>query len=385
MKNYIHIITLAILIVLPRLLPAQVNVYRISGGSDQPSGDGAFYTLPQTVLKIDVVLKVSEQLKGPYSDYAERFLGLEEVNKFDFTTWAIEEIEISTLTEPDPNKGYYIESPATDSKDMRILSLSLDEAGMLLSAGDLEKVEAKKTVKTREVVVFDNPAEGMHFPEFYTASQVETRIDTIIRRVAVDTAMTEQLFYRQRMEDNSTEEMAVKALHKIEQIRESKYNLITGFQETAYDAGTLKFMFEKLEALENEHLDLFRGKSFSEFYHHTFYVVPKPKNNRFTTTLFQFATGSGITEGKSGEPVQLEMIGTGTAGNEDGTSGTGIAYRSPGKAEVTVSFEDRKLYENRMAINQFGAVKRLPAKKFRAEFNPETGGLKSLFIERGER
>jgi hypothetical protein len=52
---------------------------------------------------------------------------------------------------------------------------------------------------------------------------------------------------------------------------------------------------------------------------------------------------------------------------------------------VKVTFEDGDLYENRMGISQFGEIKRLPAKWFRAEFSPETGGLKSLYIERGER
>ena len=385
MKNHLHIIAPIIAIFLSGMLTAQVNVYRVSGGAGQPSGDGAFYTLPRTVLKIDVVVKATEQLKGPYSDYAERFLGLEEVNKFDFTTWTIEDIEVATLTEPDPVEVYYVESAATDSRDLRMLSLSLDEAGMLLSAGDLEKAETKKTAKTREVVFFENPSEGMEYPDFYASRHVETRIDTIIRRVTVDTLMEEQLFYRQRLEDNSDEEMAVKALQKIQQIRESKYNLITGFQETAYDPGSIKYMFERLDHLENEYLDLFRGKSFSEFYHHTFYVVPQPKNNRYSTTLFQFATGSGITKGKSGEPVQLELAGTGTTGDQAGTSGTGIAYRVPGTVEVSVNLDDQTLYENRMTINQFGVVNRLPAKRFRAEFNPETGGLKSVYIERGER
>lgn len=385
MKKYLHIYALAIAIFLSAMLPAQVKVYRITDGAGQTAGDGAFYSLPQTVLKIDVVVKATEQLKGPYSDYAERFLGLEQVNKFDFTTWAIEDIEITTLTEPDPQELYYVESAATDLKGLRMLSLSLDKAGMLLSAGDLEKVEAKKVGKTAEVVVFENPSEGMEYPDFYADRQVETRIDTIIRRVTVDTATEEQLFYRQRLENSSDEEMAAKALQSIDQIRESKYNLITGFQETAYDPGSIKYMYERLDRLENEYLDLFRGKSFSEYFHHTFYVVPEPKNNRYSTTLFQFATGSGIVNGKSGKPVQLELTGTGMEEDATATSGTGIAYRLPGTVEVSINFEDRILYKNRMTVNQFGTIKRLPAKRFRAEFNPETGGLKSVFIERGER
>lgn len=365
-------------------LQSQVNVYPATDKS-QTIGDGAFYALPQTVLKVDVILKATEQRKGPYSDYAERYLGLEEVNKFDFTTWNIETIAVTTQTEPDPEQRYFVEIAGTDSKDLRKLNLKVDEAGMLLAAGDLDLNQGKKSEKSAEVVVFDNPTDGQEFPDFYTTKHVETLIDTIIRRVTVDTLMEEQMFYRQRLKDKSTEEMAAAALQKIEQIRESKYNLITGFQETAYAPGSIDFMYNRLENLENEYLDLFRGKSFTEYYHHTFYVVPKPKNGRYSSTLFNFAPGSGITDSKSGEPVELVVSGTSATQSDTATNNTGIAYRIPATAEVKVTFEDDELYYRRVEISQFGEVKRLPAKRFRAEFNPATGGLKSVFIERGEK
>jgi hypothetical protein len=365
-------------------LSAQVNVYHASEKTPA-TGDGAFYALPQTVLKVDVIVKATEQLKGPYSDYAEGFLGLEEVNKFDFTTWNIEKLEVTPQVEPDPGQLYFVEMAGTDSKDLRKLNLKLNEAGILVEAGDLEMVQNIKSGKATEVVVFDNPSDGQEFPEFYTSKHVETRIDTIIRRVTVDTAMEEQLFYRQRLEDKSTEEMAVAALQKIEQIRESKYKLITGFQETAYAPGSIEFMHNRLDKLEKEYLDLFRGKSFTEFYHHTFYVVAQPKNGRFSTTLFHFAPGTGITDSKSGEPVQIEVSGISADQSATTANNTGIAYRVPATATVKVFNEDEDLFESRMEISQFGEIKRLPAKRFRAEFDPETGGLKSLYIERGER
>lgn len=389
MKKILITISIIVGFLNSEMVSGQVNVHHVTDIKGQPTGQGTFYTLPRTVLKIDVIIKSTEQLKGPYSDYAERFLGLESVNKYDFTTWNIQKVVITTQTEPDPSQVYFVEMTGTDSKEQRQLQLQLDEAGMLLRAGDVNMPGIKEPSKTREVTTFENPSNGKQFPEFYTTKHVETNIDTIIRKVAVDTAMTEQLFYRQRLEDKSTDEMAANALQQIQQIRESKYKLITGFQETAYDPGSIKFMFNRLDHLENEYLDLFRGKSFDDYYHYTYYVVPEPKNGSYTATLFRFSTGSGITEGKSGEPVQLEITGT-NAGEKTGAlpgidANTGIAYRLPGIAEVKVNYEGKVFYENRLPVNQLGLIERLPARRFNATFDPETGGIKTLFLERGEK
>lgn len=368
---------------------SQVNVYRVNDFSGQPTGNGTFYFLPQTVLKVDVVVRSDEKLKGPYSEYASKFLGLENVNNFDYTNYSIENVVVTTLAEPDPDQVYFVEMGAVDSKNLRTFKLKLDDSGFLLSANDLNQLSSGEAKKSLELVDFQNPAEGKSFPEFYVSGNVITKVDTIIRRITVDTLNTEQYFYRTRLEDKTTEQMAVAALGKLQQIRESQYNLLTGFQETAYEAGTIRFMFDRLKKLENEYLDLFRGKTFTEYYHYTYYYVPDAGSLKNPVTLFQFSTGSGITKSSSGDKVQLQLISAGLeepAGNFPSVaSNTGLAYRVPGSAVARVSLDAGVLCEERLCISQLGVIRRLPAKRFNAEFNPETGGLKSLFLETGER
>ncbi len=366
---------------------AQINVFHVNSQHEPPSKNGSFYVLPRTVLTIDVIIRVEEKMKGPYSEYAEKYLGLEEVINFDFSVFSIENIQISTSTEPDPKQVYFAELGFRDSKTFNTLKLELNSAGFLIAANNFNTHDAEINTGTKEIVVFDNPSDGQIYPDFYINPRISTKTDTIIRRVAVDTATAEQLFYRNRVIDKSTEEMALGTLGKIESIRESRYKLLTGFQETTYETGTMKYMDGELKNLENEYLDLFRGKIFTEYLHYTFYFTPESSDKKTITTLFKFSTGSGIIEnrGGSGEDIQIEITPNGLeqpAGNfPQANPDNGIAYRLPGYAVISIKNGDKVLLQDRLRINQLGVIKRLPAEKFSAEFHPETGGIRSVVFE----
>jgi hypothetical protein len=363
----------------------QIKVLPADKSSEGVSETGAFYILPQTVLKIDVIIAADEQLKGPFSDYAGRFLGLDNVNKFDVTTYNIEHVEISSFIEPDPGQIYYVEMTQPASRELKSLTLKLDESGFLLAANDLERPVGDGSERDSEVLEFDISSEGNVSPDFYLPGRVTHTTDTVIRRVTVDTLMEEKYFYRTRLEDKPIEEMAVEALHKIEQIRESKYKLLTGFQETAYASGTIQFMFDKLDKLENDLLDLFRGKIYREYDRYTYYFTPETGGMKNPVTLFRFSPGSGVSEKGSGEKVEISLTANGIEQNVGNNQGTGIAYRVPGFAQAKVLYDGDVLFEDHIRINQFGVIRRLSAQRFNARFNPETGGLESVFYESSDK
>lgn len=386
MKNQIILSVVFLLLIFSPSI-AQVNVYHVNTFSGEPKNNGAFYILPRTVLKIDVVVKAEEKRKGPYSEYAGKFLGLEDVINFDFMTYTIDDVEITTISEPDPEQVFYVEFGERDSKEFKTLKIELDNAGFLVSANNLNLENAVKEKNSQAVAIFENPDEGANFPDFYLNKRVGTKTDTIIRRVNVDTAMVEESFLRTRVVDKTTEEMALSMIGKIEVIRESRFKLLNGFQETAYEAGTVRYMDSELKKLENDYLDLFRGKSYAEYTHYTFYYVPSNSENKANTTLFKFSTGAGINLSRngSGENVQIELTLNGfeqAAGSfPQVTSQNGIAYRTPGYAVAKVKMENETFFEGRISINQFGVIRRLPPQKFNATFHPETGGLKAVTLD----
>lgn len=384
MKTYSFLIALALLASCS--IFGQISVIHTNNPTGQPLKNGAFYVLPQTRLKIDVVVRADEKIKGPYSDYAERFFGIENVNSFSYTTFSIEKVVVTSFSEPDPNQLYYIEFGEKDARDPRTFQLNLNGSGFPVAANNLSNNSTAEKPTPVEMVVVENAKEKLTGQAFYLVPQVQPQTDTIIRRVTVGTEITEQSFYRMRLNNLPTEEMAVRALERIEEIREMKFKLLTGFQETAYDEGTMRFMYDKLTHEENELFDLFRGKSSVYHQHYTFYHTPESSKNKEIVDLFRFSASEGITAGRgSGKPVQLELepmeLGrVATAFPESGTK-NGFAYRIPGFASLKVKLEDEVFFGENLTINQYGVVKRLPAQRFNASFHPETGGLKSVVFE----
>ncbi len=78
--------------------------------------EGFFYALPQTVLKVDFIVKKTTHTVGPYSSFAERMLGVSDVVKADFESFEIMDALISTIAEPDPKAVFLCKIGRTCSK-----------------------------------------------------------------------------------------------------------------------------------------------------------------------------------------------------------------------------------------------------------------------------
>ena len=88
---------------------SQINVLRIDNNSAPQTKDGIFYSLPRTVIKIDVKIDRVENYQGPYADFALRFLGLKNVISANSIDYKISNITITTYPEPDPDQYYFVE------------------------------------------------------------------------------------------------------------------------------------------------------------------------------------------------------------------------------------------------------------------------------------
>ena len=371
-------------------LYGQVKVTHVNSSAGKPTGDGVFYVLPKTVLKVDVTVRVNEHLKGPLSEYAERYLGIDDAINFDHTSYDIEDVTISSLVEPDPEHIYYIQRNEPDSKEQKMLLIQLDKSGFLVSANNLDSEIPSDTQDDRfevyEDIDFNSSQKG-----FVIDGKIIAKVDTIIRKVVVDTSTIEKLFYRTRIVEMTNEQLAGEALRKIDEIRDARYNLLTGFQETAYSAGTLSYMDGELIKLESEYMALFRGKSFTGFDQYTFYYSPPAQPEKNSVNLFNFSSNSGITDAGSsaGDKVMLRLTPTGVSdiiGNfptpdlEEGAE-TGIYYRIPETTELIIEWDDEEILRKRILINQFGEVRSLQGKDLKIEFHPETGGFKNLLTK----
>ena len=108
MKQFASILALALLLTgCSTTTPLQVKVAPL-GTEVEESQTRFFYTLPQTVVKIDLSYRELRHVPGPYRDYAERYLGIKEVVRQNFSSYQVVDVDFSTHVEMDPSLLYQI-------------------------------------------------------------------------------------------------------------------------------------------------------------------------------------------------------------------------------------------------------------------------------------
>ena len=74
------------------------------------------YALPKTVIRVNLKVVKTSYKRGPYYQYANSFLGIEDVIEEDKEGWRITDIKFETYAIADTNHIYLIESNDEFSK-----------------------------------------------------------------------------------------------------------------------------------------------------------------------------------------------------------------------------------------------------------------------------
>ncbi|MDZ7777034.1 MAG: DUF4831 family protein [Bacteroidales bacterium] len=104
---------------------AAVSQSTVMPANQSVSSDGIFYSLPKTVLKIGVEVEKQSFYAGPLADYADDYLGLEDVRTSDEQHYRITAVTFATETIPDPDQFYFIEFSPEEMKDKHRFAFTL--------------------------------------------------------------------------------------------------------------------------------------------------------------------------------------------------------------------------------------------------------------------
>ncbi|MCX6279343.1 MAG: DUF4831 family protein [Bacteroidetes bacterium] len=372
---------------------AQINVMRIDNSAIPETREGIFYSLPRTVVKIDVKIDRIENYKGPYADFAMKFLGLKNVIAANSVDYKISEITITTYPEPDPDQYYFIEPGEKISKEDKAGMIALSDAGVILGTIPQAIDQAGETIRVKndETTVDEN--EKDLFGELFKYSadvSVFEKVDTIIRKINLDTITVERQFYKRTVVEKSPEQKAREAGDFISKIKENRFNLISGTQEVNYNRETLEYMDVQLKTMEKEYMKLFTGISLRKSLDFSYKFIPVPNQINTEIPIFKFLKSRGIVDldESGGKIVTIKIQRVGNTSLVSGylnkavkvTKFQGLTYRIPEVAKVTVKY-DETIQETQCLINQLGVVASLPASKWKVIYHKETGGIKGLEIQ----
>ena len=365
-------------------IQAQINVSKVGPSGMQAGSEGLFYSLPQTVIQVDVVVNKIRKVKGPYAEYADQMLGLSQVTSVNSIEYELKDIKLSSYNEPDPAEYYFIAMPEKQ-KDRKAVELFLSDDGIISGAGTHDQPNKSKKVRS-----IDLTTSQINMPEVANPNVFE-RMDTVVKRISMDSTIIEQKFFRKTSSAKSNEQKAREASDFILKLDENMYNLINGYQEVNYDKGTMEFMYSQMNSMKQDYLELFKGITNILTETFTFYYIADKNNSIETLCRFSMTKGILPKTSTAGDLVQMQAESLHKTNllkaetekkDESALESHGLYYRIPDKATVTFKVGGQVKLETRFVINQFGVVTFLPATGLRnIGFDNNTGTLRRVVLE----
>lgn len=341
------------------------------------------YALPQTVIEVEVIAEKTILRKGPFADYAQKFLGIADIVSMDGVDWKLKSVKVSSKGEVDPEQYYKV----TTTVDYEPSLIALTPEG-LIRGFNLKSTSFCN--EERELVFLNEENVNIEYGKFSIDPIVKYSEDTIYKVVETDTAFVKVPVLEKQVLTKSIEEKAEEAAHQIFKLRKRRFKILTAnYEVLPPDGKAYEVIVRELEKLENEYVSLFIGKKVSINTSSKYWYTPKKGANGGVIFRMSPQMGPVGVNDLAGKPVRINFNNLDSTRELVIISTAGLAphklinYRIPGKADVSISNGKRILFKNRMTIAQFGKIASMPAEvllneNYSIEFYPELGSIKSV-------
>ncbi len=395
--NIFKISALAAALMLPQLSEAQKNLFVKVENINNVSSvkyNPVVYSLPKTVLSVKVTAVNEISVKGPYSQYAQKYLGTDEVINSNSSSWSISRVEISSYPVKDSLRTFVVESNYP-------CAMNFTCNGFLESVNTTSdyKEDDRRNFESNNFQT-DNFQGGKIFQDI-NVNRYETVFDTVLHVIDADSVFTAVPTQRTQMIRKSLDEQAQELANQIFVLRDDRKALLVGESDgkSMPSGEALKFMIEQLNKLEEKYMSMFIGKKIYREKTYVFDFEPD-KTEHTQNILFKFSPEYGIQTRTSlkGNPVMIDVTNlmdgnVETAFNETqktlrrrekaSNQDNGFAYLSPANGKVKIIRNGSVISEKVLNISQMGLIRYLPQnlmqnQNFKMELYPDKGTLKSL-------
>ncbi len=335
------------------------TVSSVDKGMDLPS-DAIIYTLPRTIIKVEVVAEKVTMKKGPLSAYSKKYLGLERGIKEDRTEWILKIENVTSSEEVDPDQYYMVRSNGLVSSNF----LQLSKNGLVLMPVSQES----SFIRTGQPGIEEEEIE--YFKDRSVKPNLIEKSDTVYSLLETDTGFVKVPHVQLKNRYKTLDEKAAEAAAFIIKIRKRRFKLLSGQYDVFPEGIALEYAVNELTRLENEYLSLFIGKTVTQQVYRTFTYLPKNEDNEdLSEVLFRFSSTKGILPEKdlTGSPVTIKVNKLNPedpfkslAVNNASEDVSDLIYRIPVPCRVELSDEMRSLGTTDLLIYQMGPLVRLP-------------------------
>lgn len=328
---------------------------------------GVAYNLPKTVLNIKAEATKTTRKAGEYYEYAERYLNITNPVTKDETIYSLTSISATTDGIPDKENSYLVEFKSNTTAPY----VTLTKDGLICAINSDAVIEPKE----------DN--------SIATTKQIQTS----------STSNPNIYLSEETLKAGSKSKQAELIAKQILKLRETRTNILTGEADNMPpDGNAYKVVMEQIDLQEKALLSLFVGTETSEVLNKEYSIaVPKDKNIE-NYIVFRFSKKLGFLDNNdlAGAPVQLSLI------NEEPFReppiltpkeqkdlekkfSQGIIYNIPGKAQLTIRYDNKTLVNKTCDIVQYGVQDVLVPKMFdnnkepiKVIFFPDLGAIKQI-------
>jgi hypothetical protein len=339
---------------------SQVSVYPLD---DAPgTSPGFFYALPRTTLEVELNLSRKVIRKGPYAEYAHKYLGIDQVPLHDRVEWTIQDVVIRPLAELDPSAWYFVQG-----------SLSLAEHDLIARIyQDLLILNPTQTTLpsiSRALHPETTPG-GIVFSDLSIKRLIDQKTDTIYRTVLSDTSFIRVPLARTVVTRKTLEEKAEEAANFIFELRLRRFDLVTGEVDYPPDGRAFEIAVNELNIQEEEYLSLFTGKAFKDNHVYRFSYTPEREVGS-PLVLCYIHPEEGVQWSPSARSKSFE-IGLRKEGiinpvtgyqlrqvSKEQSGGT-LTYRVPDVAQVELKLDQEIVGSRRVRVFQFGQLVSVP-------------------------
>lgn len=319
---------------------------------------GLVYNLPDLEVRVTLEAKRTVRRPGELHNYAVKYLKSKPITETS-EEWTLVSATINTRPVVNPDERYSVQFKSGSQ-----VSMLLSDSGMPLSVNDETYAPATK---------------GNPLPEAREAAP------TILDLPVARQALTEEM-----MQSTSTAKRAELASAKIYEIRQQRSDIISGNADAMpSDGAAMKLALDNLAAQEEALTAMFNGVTSESTEVMTFTFRPGTSDEKAIIARISELRGLVPSDDLSGSPVYINYTVNSRGelpqtdrGEERKFPKGGLAYRIPGEATVSVTFDGKTVAKERIEVPQLGVVYGLDPTIFTdkkspayVHFDPETGAI----------
>lgn len=311
------------------------------------------YSLPSTVIVLDVEAVQETFYAGPYARYAEKYLGIKARQKNE-TSYQIVEVGLTPFVEADLSRRYTLVAKK-GAIDASVMKLS--------SAGLVSFMDGAMTGEVK----WRFPVEGKgDFSDRGVSSNLKSEATTLYRNEKKDSEYSKVSFQQNMTVEKTLEQRAAEAAQMIIRIREQRLQIVTGDTDATYSGEAMGAAINELTRLEKEYMSLFIGYSEEQVQKMRFEVIPSAEKESQMYVAFRISDSSGLVpaDNLSGKPVVMELVPEEVADPKvdapANPKAVNVNYLVPALCTVKVREGSDVLVQTRVPVYQLGRLSTMP-------------------------